>query len=100
MNIPASSLIASLTEIQSGFAYLWPELILSFFFLLVVGLDLWKSPAIKALLPPTSNNNARLLRGTPTNLIFESVFTAKTSCYLEKLAAICLRSSMAPPSWF
>ncbi|MGV3505555.1 MAG: NADH-quinone oxidoreductase subunit N [Adhaeribacter sp.] len=51
MNIPASSLIASLTEIQSGFAYLWPEIILSFFFLLVVGLDLWKSPAVKALLP-------------------------------------------------
>lgn len=51
MNAPASSLIASLTEIQSGFAYLWPEIILSAFFLLVVGLDLWKAPAVKAALP-------------------------------------------------
>jgi NADH-quinone oxidoreductase subunit N len=49
--VPASSLIASLTEIQHGFAYLWPEIILSFFFLLLVGLDLWPAPALKALLP-------------------------------------------------
>jgi NADH-quinone oxidoreductase subunit N len=51
VNVPASSLIATLTEIQNGFAYLWPEIILSFFFLLLVGLDLFKTPAIKALLP-------------------------------------------------
>ena len=51
MNVPASSLIARLTEIQSGFAYLWPEIILSAFFLLVVVLDLWKAPALKAALP-------------------------------------------------
>jgi NADH-quinone oxidoreductase subunit N len=51
VNVPASSLIASLTEIQHGFAYLWPEIILSAFFLLVVGLDLWKAPAVKAALP-------------------------------------------------
>ena len=51
MNVPASSLIATLTEIQNGFAYLWPEIILSFFFLLLVGLDLFRAPALKALLP-------------------------------------------------
>jgi NADH-quinone oxidoreductase subunit N len=51
VNVPASSLIATLTEIQNGFAYLWPEIILSAFFLLLVGLDLWKAPALKAALP-------------------------------------------------
>lgn len=51
MNVPASSLIATLTEILNGFAYLWPEIILSFFFLLLVGLDLFRAPALKALLP-------------------------------------------------
>ncbi|WP_026464076.1 NADH-quinone oxidoreductase subunit N [Adhaeribacter aquaticus] len=51
MNIPAQSLINSLTDIQSGFAYLWPEIILTFFFLLLVGLDLFKATAVKIMLP-------------------------------------------------
>ena len=44
-------LIQALTDIQSGFAFLWPELLLTFFFLLVIGLDLFKSVRIKASLP-------------------------------------------------
>lgn len=51
MKLPAQSLISSLTEIQSGFTYLWPEVILSVFFLLIIGLDLSKSVKIKILLP-------------------------------------------------
>jgi NADH-quinone oxidoreductase subunit N len=51
VNISAPSLIASLTDIRNGFAFLGPELILSFFFLLLVGLDLFKSRVLKQALP-------------------------------------------------
>jgi len=47
----ATSLIQALTDIQSGFAFLWPELLLTFFFLVVICLDLFKSIQIKASLP-------------------------------------------------
>lgn len=51
MNITAQSLIASITDIRGGFAFIGPELLLSFFFLLVVGLNLFKSRAVKIALP-------------------------------------------------
>ena len=51
MNITASSLIAALTDTRNGFAYLWPELMLTLFFLLIVALDLIKSKAVKTSLP-------------------------------------------------
>jgi NADH-quinone oxidoreductase subunit N len=51
VNITAQSLIASLTDIRNGFAFLGPELILTLFVLLVVGLDLFRSRLVKAALP-------------------------------------------------
>ena len=51
MKFSAPSLISSLNDIKSGFAYLGPEIILSIFFLLIIGLDLIKSTRVKAALP-------------------------------------------------
>jgi len=44
-------LVQALTDIQNGFAFLWPELLLTFFFLLTIGLDLFKSVQIKTIIP-------------------------------------------------
>lgn len=68
MNIPAQSLIQSLTDIQSGFAYLWPEIILVAFFLLLIALDLIKSPALKTAMPWVT------LTGIIVSLGFQLIF--------------------------
>jgi len=44
-------LIQALTDIQNGFGFLWPELLLTFFFFIIIGLDLFKSLRVKAILP-------------------------------------------------
>jgi len=46
-----TSFVQALTDIQNGFAFLGPELLLTFFFLLIIGLDLFKSIRIKSILP-------------------------------------------------
>jgi len=46
-----TSIIQALTDIQNGFAFLGPEVLLTFFFLFLICLDLFKSPRIKILLP-------------------------------------------------
>ena len=75
MNITAQSLVASLTDIRGGFAFLWPELILSLFFLLIVALDLVKAKSLKQLLPFVAL--AGILLSSVTQINFINHFAAK-----------------------